>query len=97
MDVSGINSVSRALPISQPRPIAQTEQTASPNVLAPQDEVEISSAGKMLDNLSRTSSLRDERLAQIKAAIEDGTYETPEKLEGALNRLLELHGLDEDA
>lgn len=97
MDVSGINSVSRPLPISQPRPAVELEQTSSANVLSPQDEVDISPAGKMLDNLSRTSSLRDERLAQIKAAIADGTYETPEKLEGALNRLLEQHGLNEDA
>ena len=97
MDVSGINSVSRPLPISQARPAVEVEQAAGANALSPTDEVEISSAGKMLDNLSRVSNLREERLAQIKAAIADGSYETSEKLETALNRLLEKHGLNESA
>lgn len=97
MDVSGVNSAGRATPISQTRPPASPEQTASADALSPRDELEISSAGKMLDNLSRTGDLREERLAQIKAAIADGSYETPEKLELALDRLLQQHGLDLDA
>ena len=96
MDVNGINSIGRSVPISQTRPAVELEQTSKSNSLSPQDEVDISSAGKLLDNLSRTSNLREERLTQIKAAIADGTYDTPEKLDLALGRLLDQHGMNDD-
>jgi negative regulator of flagellin synthesis FlgM len=48
----------------------------------------------MLDELNRAPEVRAERLAQIKAAIEAGTYETPEKLEAALSKLLDEIGFD---
>lgn len=41
----------------------------------------------MLENMNRTSSIREERIVQIKAAIANGTYETPEKLEAALEKM----------
>jgi hypothetical protein len=49
----------------------------------------------MLDDASRCSRTPGVRLAEIKAAIEAGTYETPEKLELALNRMVEQLKLDE--
>ncbi len=36
------------------------------------------------------------RLAQIKAAIEAGDYETEDKLDAALSRLFEEIGLEDD-
>jgi negative regulator of flagellin synthesis FlgM len=63
--------------------------------MTPQDEVEISAVGKMMDDVSRVSGLREQRLAQIKAAIENGTYDTPEKLELALGRMLDQISRDE--
>lgn len=63
--------------------------------MSPRDEVEISSLGQMLDEASRTGSLREQRLAQIKSAIEAGTYESPEKLEAAVSRMIERMNLDE--
>lgn len=56
--------------------------------MTPTDEVEISSAGRLLDQLQQSGLVRAERLNQIKAAIESGEYETPEKLEAALQRML---------
>lgn len=95
MNVNGIGSVGSTTPLTSIRSNQQTEKPASTGgITSPTDEVEISSAGKALDNLSRTSSLRQERLAQIKAAIEDGSYDTPEKLDAALGRFLNVHGLD---
>jgi negative regulator of flagellin synthesis FlgM len=56
--------------------------------------VQISSVGRTLSEAAQSSGLREERLAQIRAAIADGTYETPEKLEQALARLLQENGLE---
>lgn len=53
----------------------------------PQDEVDISSAARLLDQLN-DPQVRAARLAEIKAAIEAGTYETEHKLEAALDKLL---------
>ena len=58
----------------------------------PRDQVEISPLGQMLDGISRLPEIRHERVMEIRRQIAEGTYETPAKLELALDRLLEeLH------
>ncbi len=98
MNVNGIGSVGSTNPVTSIKNSQPTQKPAAPagGITSPADELELSSAGKALDNLSRTSSLRQERLNQIKAAIENGTYDTDEKLEAALGRFLNIHGLDEE-
>jgi anti-sigma28 factor (negative regulator of flagellin synthesis) len=92
------HSVSASNPawnVSANKPVAEPASKAASSVMAPTDEVEISSLGRMLDDASRTNGLREQRLAQIKSAIEAGTYETPDKLEAAVGRLLNSLQLDE--
>ena len=89
MDVRGLTSARPAMPIERPETTSSPVESAPVGPTSPKDEVEISAVGKMLDDASRTPGVREQRLAQIKAAIEAGTYETPEKLELALNRMLE--------
>lgn len=60
---------------------------------APRDHVEISPLGQMLDGISRLPEIRHERVDEIRRQIAAGVYETPEKLEIALDRLLgEIQG-----
>ena len=95
MDVSGIGPISGATPARAVSPTASVSQPAmTSSVAGPRDELEISSAGKMLDRLSETPELRAERLAQIKEAIENGAYDTDEKLEAALSKMFDSIGLD---
>src|SRR5205809_165880 len=89
MEVHGPTSVGATVPINHTRPAAEVEQAVPAKVSSPQDEVDISAVGKMMENASRTPGVREERLAQIKAAIEAGNYDTPEKLELALSRMVE--------
>jgi hypothetical protein len=42
----------------------------------------------MLERLSTDPQVREARLAEIQAQIAAGTYETPEKLEAAVLRML---------
>lgn len=91
MDVNGTSSVSGSLPINKQMSPTRTNNQEAPtskSISSPQDELEISSAGRMLDEMTNNPEMRAERLAQIKAAIDDGTYETDEKLDAALSRLL---------
>ncbi len=95
MDVSGIGSVSGATPTRAVAPVA-TQPATSSQIAAPKDELEISTAGKMLDRLSESPDVRAERLAQIKKAIDNGAYDSDEKLEAALSKMFDSLGLDLD-
>ncbi|MFN0051808.1 MAG: flagellar biosynthesis anti-sigma factor FlgM [Planctomycetales bacterium] len=87
MEVRGLNSVGATAPVSRPAAATASEAPAVGNA-TPRDEVQISSVGRMLDDASRVAGVREQRLADIKSAIEAGTYETPEKLMVALDRML---------
>lgn len=89
MDVNGIQPTGGSSPINPLKGPTEVKPGEAASALAPQDEVQISSVGKMLDDISRTPGIREERIAQIKAEIEAGTYDTPEKLELALSRMLD--------
>lgn len=92
MEVRGLNSVGPSAPISRTSAATPAGSPVSTGPVAPRDEVEISAVGRMLDSASRTDGVRELRLTQIRAAIEAGTYDTPEKLEIALDRMLEQIG-----
>lgn len=96
MDVRGVGSVPGTGPIrpTTSSPVSRDAAVAKPQF--PRDELQISSAGKMLDQLSNNSDVRQERLAQIKTAIENGTYDTDEKLQAALGRMFDSLGIDAD-
>lgn len=97
MDVRGLGSVHRAFPVRSVTPSsAGLESTVANRPSSPRDALEISSAGKMLDQLSQTTDMRQERLARIKEAIENGTYDTDAKLEAAMERMLGALGYDLD-
>ena len=89
MDVSGPGSVGGVGPIrpADVRPVS--EVTPPPTgIEMPVDEVEFSAAAQMLEKLSHDPQVRAARLAEIQAQIAAGTYETPEKLEAAVARML---------
>ena len=94
MEVRGLSSARPMSPVSRPETTTGSAESAPVGPVSPKDEVEISAVGKLLDNASRTPGIRDQRLAEIKAAIESGSYETPEKLEMALNRMVDQLKLD---
>ena len=62
---------------------------ARPSTRAPRDHVEISPLGQMLDGISRLPEIRHEKVEEIRRQIAAGSYETPEKLELALDRLMD--------
>ena len=97
MDVSGIGSVSGATPVravSPSAPISSAESTSS--MTAHREDLETSSAGKMLERQSETPEHRAERLAQIRQSIENGAYDTDDKLEAALSKMFGSLGIDLD-
>ncbi len=56
------------------------------------DTVEFSAAARRLAATMENSSFRLARFRAIRDQIENGTYETPVKLDGAVRRLLDVLG-----
>ena len=93
MQVNGPGPVSGNTPIGRTEATGAAAKSEATHAERPRDEVEISEASRMFNQLSQTSAVRAERLAQIKAEIDAGVYETPEKLEAALMKLIGEAGL----
>ena len=53
------------------------------------DHVEISPLGQMLDGIGQLPEIRHETVDEIRRQIAADAYETPEKLELALDRMLD--------
>lgn len=90
MDVLGAGAVggTGAIRPAQLAPAQGPVSTAASGLTAPQDEVQISSAARALGQLEQAGQIHEARLAEIRAAIADGTYETAEKIEAAVENLL---------
>lgn len=54
----------------------------------PQDQLEISSVGRMLEQIHDLPEIRHEKVAALRKAIAAGTYDTPDRMSLALDRLL---------
>ncbi len=96
MDVSSLGSVQGAGPIRSASTASVAKQPSSPVAMSPKDELELSAAGQSLDRVGESAEMRAERVAQIKAAIDDGAYDTDEKLDVALSRMFDSLGVDLD-
>jgi negative regulator of flagellin synthesis FlgM len=89
MQIHGPSQVHGAQPIHGPHSARSAEPagpTASPGV---GDRVDISEAGRIADRLAEIPEIRAERVQELRAAIAGGTYETDEKLDVAVERLLD--------
>ena len=53
------------------------------------DRVELSRHARLLDRLRSLPEVRSDLVEQVKQAIENGTYDTTEKLDAAIERLVE--------
>ncbi len=77
---------------SQPqKPAEQPSKTSA----AAADQLDLSAGASAVNRLQSTSpvagggEIRIDRVAEIRRQIADGSYETPEKLDAALDRLLD--------
>jgi negative regulator of flagellin synthesis FlgM len=98
MQIYGPVHLHGASPINAPH-TSRVSSPAAPDASSGpiQDEVQISDAGRRMEEIRGTyvdqvremADVRQDRVAQIRAQIANGTYETPEKLNLAMERLLD--------
>lgn len=76
---------------------AETSQAASPASGGPVDKLDLSSAATSANRIDGGSAvagegIRFERVAELRRQIADGSYDTPAKMDAALDRFLDLLG-----
>jgi anti-sigma28 factor (negative regulator of flagellin synthesis) len=82
---SGVGSVGRA----EAREIAPERPAASGSVQRGEDQLELSEASRLLARLRGLPEIRQELVDQVRAQIESGGYETEEKIDAAIEAMLD--------
>ena len=88
MEIQGAGGLNGPQPIYPRLAAFSVEAGSTVQAGSPRDHVEISPLGRMLDGISRLPEIRQERVDEIRGQISAGIYETPEKLDIALDRVL---------
>ncbi len=88
MQISGASQVHGAQSISAPH---QTRPAAapSPTGMSVSDQLDLSPAAQFVDQAHDLPAIRQDRVNQIRSQIANGTYDTPDKLDAALSRMLD--------
>ena len=86
-----VNNVGSSSPVQKivNNPINKTIQTDAPKQLPATDRLELSGVSHLLQALKSNGDVRTEKVADIKAQIEAGTYDDEKKLDLAVDRLLD--------
>ena len=99
MEISNSFSVSGAQALRGPSRGSspqETESATETTPLAPVDQLDLSpeaqSLGQAIGADQSSSDIRTDKVAALRRAIADGSYETPEKLSFALDRLIDQIG-----
>jgi len=95
-EIPPITSAGRVANLVSARSASAARGAVSPALV---DRLEISEEARLLNGLETSSpGAGTDRLAEIRRQIQDGTYETPDKIDVAVERLVAVltspHGLD---
>ena len=88
--MSSINQVGGSSPVQRvvTNPIQKQVPADAPKQMPATDKLELSGASHLLKALKQ-NDVRADKVAQIKAQIEAGTYDDDQKLDVAVDRLLD--------
>ena len=86
-----VNNVGNSSPVQKivSNPIEKSIPTDAPKPLPAADRLELSGVSHLMKALKSNANVRTDKVAQLKAAIEAGTYEDDKKLDVAVDRLLD--------
>jgi anti-sigma28 factor (negative regulator of flagellin synthesis) len=87
-----INPIGRTAPTtvtSSARPAGDAADTSAPAPTRGSDKAEFSPVAKYLSMLQAMPAVRQDLVHTVKGQIANGTYETPQKIDGAIDNLAE--------
>ena len=91
MEIHGPSHIHGPQSIKAPHRL-QSVQAESTVDHTPIDQVDISAEAQLIDQVHDIPDMRADRVSEIRAQIDAGVYETDEKMEIALGRLLDEIG-----
>ena len=91
MEIHGPSHIHGPQSIKAPHRL-QSVQAESTVDHTPIDQVDISAEAQLIDQVHDIPDIRADRVSEIRAQIDAGVYETDEKLDVALGRLLDEIG-----
>ena len=93
MEIHGIQPVNGPQGVQPSNPTTASDQVQAPDQLEISQEAEMASqAAELIEHIQQLPDIRADRVDEIRAAIEAGTYETEERLDIAVDRLLDEIG-----
>jgi negative regulator of flagellin synthesis FlgM len=92
MHIYGPSQLHGAQPINAPHAPRAAQPMSRPEALQIADEVDISDAARLVEQVHQLPETREDRVEAVRRQIAAGTYETSDKLNVAVERLLDEIG-----
>ena len=89
MQIFGPANVQNARAVSESLRANAAQPTTHPTIVDTVDQLDISREAQQMLSVDRAADIRSERVADIRAQIATGRYETADKISTAVNRLLD--------
>ena len=89
MYIYGTGQIHAAQPLNPPHRLTPSQSAGGGYQTAGVDQLDISPEADFVAQARELPEIREDRVAAIKAQIQSGTYETADKLDMALSRLLD--------
>lgn len=89
MQINGPTHLHGPQSVNAPHRPQASRPAAGTNHVSGADQLDISREAEMVSRARETPDIRAERVAEIRTAIQAGTYETSDKLDAAVGRLLD--------
>ena len=92
MQINGPAQIHGAQPINAPHRTAASQASSPSESQKTVDQLDISREAEMASRIHDVPDTRADKVAEIRAQIEAGVYETDDKLDMAVSRLLDEIG-----
>lgn len=89
MQIHGPTHLHGAQSINSPHRVAGAPTTSEAPSSMPMDQVDISPEARLLSQIHDLPDIRADRVAQLRAQIASGTYETEERISKAIDGFLD--------
>jgi negative regulator of flagellin synthesis FlgM len=89
MQINGLSHLHGAQPIQGPRATQASQATQQTDNWTGVDELDLSAEAEFVSGVRDIPDIRSDRVAEIRAQIAEGVYETGDKLDIAVGRLLD--------
>ncbi len=92
MHIYGPSQLHGPQSVSAPHGARPAQPLARPEATQITDEVNLSEAAQLVGQVNQLPEMREDRVAAVRQQIAAGTYETSDKLNAAVERLLDEIG-----